>query len=713
MPQLALGKQFFESGEYDELPPSARRNVRLAMEKFSLLTHAELKADKGLNFKPPSGRRSRSIFTFKVDNFYRGVVLAPESGDSYLLLKVMNHDPAYDYAVKQDADVNRLTGSVEIWDAEGLERLTPDLEERAAPTDPEQRLFARVSDGDLTALGIGDRVLRAARTAVDADELADIVPFLPEDQAEVLQYLAAGFTVEEVWRDIVAHRPSGAVSTDLDTAIRNTPTRVRLVSGLDELEDILSQPFAAWRTFLHPAQRKVAYKASYPGSYQITGGPGTGKTVVAMHRVKHLLTYLRPEERILLTTFTNALATALGTGIRQLVDDQASLERITISTVNAQASQVLTEANGGRASRFASDLQELDRWRGIVREQGLEWTAEFLQQEYRHVVLAQRLDTLEQYQAATRSGRGSRLPAGGQRERVWKAMAAFTEGLDADRVQTHLRGCDLAARALEESGPRFRHVVVDEAQDLHPAQWRFLRAAVAPAPDDLFIGGDPHQRIYDAKVSLKALGINVVGRSQRLRRNYRSTQQILTWARPLLDGEKVESLADGGTESLAGYRSALQGPKPTTYAADDLNGELDALVQHVRDWTEAGIELSSVAVAVRAGWVGKKAVAALTDAGIATCALREADDETPGVRVGTMHSLKGLEFRCIAALGVSDGAVPNPKAITPVEVDELQHKADMMSERCLLFVVCTRARDHLHVSWHGKPSPFLTEAGIA
>src|SRR5699024_10999219 len=225
MPQLFLGRQFFESGEYDGLPQSVRKNIRLAMEKFSLLTPAELKADKGLNFKPPQARRSRDIFTFKVDNFYRGVVLAPPSGDNYVLLKVMNHDPAYDWANKQGADVNRLTGAVEVWDDEGLERLTPDLEERAAPTAPEQRLFARVSDGELTTLGLSEKVLRAARTIRDTDELAVIVPLLPEDQAEVLQYLAAGFSMEEIWRDIVAHRPSGEVSGDMDTAIRNTPTR--------------------------------------------------------------------------------------------------------------------------------------------------------------------------------------------------------------------------------------------------------------------------------------------------------------------------------------------------------------------------------------------------------------------------------------------------------------------------------------------------------
>lgn len=712
MPQLALGKHFFESGEYDELPPSARKNIRLAMEKFNLLTHAELKADKGLNFKPPSGRRSRSIFTFKVDNFYRGVVLASDTGDSYLLLKVLPHDPAYDWANKQDAGVNRLTGALEIWDAEGLERLTPDLEERAAPTAPERRLFAEVSDGDLKTLGISEEVLRAARTVVDSDQMAVLVPFLPEDQSEVLQYLVAGFSVAEIWRDVVAHRPTGGAEHDLDTAIRNTPTRVKLVSGLDELEEILSQPFAVWRTFLHPAQRKVAYKASYPGSYQVTGGPGTGKTVVAMHRIKHLLAYARPGDRLLFTTFTNTLATALSSGVGQLVDDPNDLDKLDITTVNAQASKVLTEAAGGTSPRFISDIQELDRWRRAVDDQGSEQSAEFLQQEYRHVVLAQRLDTLDEYLKASRAGRGSRLNTA-QREQVWGAVTAFVEGLEADGKQTHLRGCDLAARWLEEKGPRFRHVVVDEAQDLHPAQWRFLRAAVAPKPDDLFIAGDPHQRIYDAKVSLKALGINVVGRSQRLRRNYRSTQQILGWSQPLLEGKQVESLADGGTESLAGYRSALQGPVPTTHAADDLNGELEALVERVHAWIESGVEPSSVAVAVRAGWVGKKATAALTGAGIDTCGLREADDDTPGVRVGTMHSLKGLEFRSVAVVGVNEGALPSPKAITPEETDPVQYRTDLMAERCLLFVACTRARDHLHVSWNGRPSRFLEEAGLA
>lgn len=82
------------------------------------------------------------------------------------------------------------------------------------------------------------------------------------------------------------------------------------------------------------------------------------------------------------------------------------------------------------------------------------------------------------------------------------------------------------------------------------------------------------------------------------------------------------------------------------------------------------------------------------------------------MRVGTMHSFKGLEFRCVAVIDVSVGALPFPRALTLVDVDRLQHETDLMSERCLLFVACTRARHFLYVSWSGRPSPFLTEAGV-
>jgi superfamily I DNA/RNA helicase len=298
---------------------------------------------------------------------------------------------------------------------------------------------------------------------------------------------------------------------------------------------------------------------------------------------------------------------------------------------------------------------------------------------------------------------------------VWSTVQEFSDRLAADGLRTYLGTCAEAADLLEAKGPLYRHIVVDEAQDLHPAQWRLLRAAVPARPDDLFIAGDPHQRIYDSKVSLKALGIKIAGRSTKMRKNYRSTHEILSWATALLVGRPIAQLEDDDrNETLLGYRSALHGSGPAVYAAASEEAELDALVAQIRTWTEAGVSPGEIGVSARFNKNCAKTIERLTAAGIPAARLRsDASEDAPTVRVGTMHSFKGLEFRCVAVIGVHDGALPYPGAVTPADVDRLQHEADLMAERCLLFVACTRARDGLYVSWSGEPSPFLVEAGAA
>ncbi|MGW9450208.1 3'-5' exonuclease [Streptomyces sp. NPDC055632] len=80
------------------------------------------------------------------------------------------------------------------------------------------------------------------------------------------------------------------------------------------------------------------------------------------------------------------------------------------------------------------------------------------------------------------------------------------------------------------------------------------------------------------------------------------------------------------------------------------------------------------------------------------------------MRIGTMHRMKGLEFRCLVVAGVNDGTMPMKAAVTPVEVDAQQHQEDLNSELSLLFVACTRAWEALRVSWHGEPSPLLARS---
>ncbi|SOE56880.1 UvrD-like helicase C-terminal domain-containing protein [Streptomyces sp. OV198] len=709
MPQLAFANSFWES--YDVLERPVKSGVRKAMAKFQLLTVPELQADKGLHLESVENARDPRMRTIRINDFWRGVVLAPDDGsDVFLLVNVVRHDDAYTWAAKRLYTTNSATRALEVRNVVAIEQLTPALEKAAATAD--SLLFATYSDALLRELGIDEQVLRAVRTIIDKAQLHAFETLLPEDQFEVLHFLAEGFSPDEVYRDVVAvRRPvdAGPVPDEsLAVAIANTTSRIRLVTGPEELADILEKPFAAWRVFLHPSQRRVAYRVSYGGPVQVTGGPGTGKTVAALHRVKHLLTRA-PDTRILLTTYTNALAAALHESLSLLLDgDESLLSRVEVTTVNAYAHGVVTRLDGKSPSPI-NDRDERQLWQRAVRKLGLPWTEQFLAQEYRHVILAQDLRTLDAYRTASRRGRGSALSST-RREHLWPAIELFESMLRDQRVTTHLKVCARAAELLAESTPAYDHVVIDEAQDLHPAQWRVLRSAVASGSDDLFITGDPHQRIYDSKVSLGSLGISVAGRTHRLRINYRSTEEILAWSTGILSPVSVDDLGGEGSDSLAGYRSLLHGRRPHTDGYGSEQAEVAALVDRVEAWITQGIRPSEIGVCARFNVLLDKVYDRLAAAGVPVVRVR--DNPGPGsegVRLATMHAMKGLEFRCVAVVGVTASAVPFAREVTPASVDTLQHESDLLRERCLLFVACTRAREALAVSWSGSASSFVPQ----
>jgi superfamily I DNA/RNA helicase len=278
--------------------------------------------------------------------------------------------------------------------------------------------------------------------------------------------------------------------------------------------------------------------------------------------------------------------------------------------------------------------------------------------------------------------------------------------LTAAGQSTHFQLANEAAHLLRETGQAlYRHVIVDEAQDLHPAQWRLLRAAVPTGANDLFIAADPHQRIYRNRVSLASLGIQVRGRSRRLTVNYRTTQEILAWTVPLLGPAPVTGL-DGEADTLLGYRSPMHGRRPQVRKATTRAEELNALVERVRAWLDSGIEPHAIGVAARATHLARGARDELKAAGIPTVSLASQGTKK-AVRTGTMHGMKGLEFQAVAVIGVEQGVMPALAAVTSVSEDPLTNAQDLQRERCLLFVACTRARDHLYVSYAGEPSPFL------
>ncbi len=534
---------------------------------------------------------------------------------------------------------------------------------------------------------------------------------LPQPQYDALFLLTCGSTVEEVWQEVAQYAPQHHVETgDLVAAMERSPGRVVFVSGNAELDHVLEHPFAAWRVFLHPAQRKIAYAASYTGPTQVTGGAGTGKTVTALHRAAFLAKQVSSEPfaaqqrpQILLTTFTRNLADALEAQFGLLVEDDEVRGQVEVLNVDRLSYRIMERALGSRPN-VVTDMSPY--WSAAAAEAGLPFTPAFLNREWEQVILAQNLHTEQEYLKCARTGQGRPLGKA-QRTQVWLLAKRVTAGLRASGLWTHHQlANEAAAIAGHAEDPLYRHVIVDEAQDLHPAQWRLLRAVAAPGPDDLFFVGDPHQRIYGDRVSLARLGIQIRGRSRKLTVNYRTTQEILTWALPALGKEPIAGL-DDEVDSLTGYRSPLHGTRPEVYAARTWDDELGQLTRRVQSWIGGGIEPHAIGIAARSSRLADQATASLKSAGIPVVPLASRTRKN-AVRAGTMHRMKGLEFQAVAVIGVSAGTIPAPAAITPAAEDAVTHAQDLQRERCLLFVACTRARDHLYLSYTGSPSPFLS-----
>jgi hypothetical protein len=689
VPRLSIAKDFLP--DYTKLQKPVQKAVLDAIGKFAEHTHA------GLHLEKLNNPKDARIRTIRITNFWRGVVLAPDNGDDYLLLTVLPHDNANAYAVSRKFTVNQAIGVLEVRDQGALDSVEPALRQAAGTTPA--RLFDAVNDADLVRLGVDRDVLPLVRLLTAEEHLLALATLLPEPQYNALLALAMGMTPEEAWQEVSAYladaeRPAEIDPNDLATAIERTPDRYVTVSGPDKLADILAHPFAVWRTFLHPRQRRVAYRPSHRGPVLVSGGAGTGKTVTALHRAAFLAQRV-PAGRILLTTFTRNLAEALEEQLGLLVADPSPRSRVDVLNVDRLAHRVVAEAEGHRPM-IVDDKTLHGLWQSASDSTGGVLSPVFLQREWEQVILAQALPDRDAYLVCERRGRGRAItPA--IREKAWTAISWVVGELRRTGRRTHLQIASDAASVLASSAkPPYQHVLVDEGQDLHPTQWRLLRNAVARGADDLFIVSDPNQRIYDNRVSLAALGIEVRGRSTRLTVNYRTTQEILAWSVRMLAGRPAEGL-DDLPDALAGYRSPVHGRRPVVRAYPDWQAELDGIISQVREWLGAGVEPHAIGIAARTSGRTGAIRSALHDA-----------DLPDDICVATMHRMKGMEFRCVAVAGVAAGSVPAPSAVTPFEEDSIAHDQDIHRERCLLFVACTRARDALFVTHAGAVSPFLT-----
>ncbi|MFV2177681.1 UvrD-helicase domain-containing protein [Actinomadura sp. LOL_016] len=691
--------------------------------------------NKGLRLKPLKG--DSRLYSARVNDDYRALLLHA-GGIEYILLAVKPRGEVYDHLDRYRPQINPVTGGIEFVDlvvAEGSLTSGP----AKAPTRPESPkvpeppeapaerapLFAAYPDERLVGLGVAEPLLPIVRKLTTEDELLALAEYAPQLTGEVLLALHDGRSPDEVLEQVTAPvAVDDKVDTsDYATALRRPATAV--TTGDADLREILEQSdFGRWKVFLHPAQRKLVERG-YRGPARVSGGPGTGKTIVALHRVRHLVERLPAGggRSVLFTTFNKNLAADLEARLVALAGPEVAA-RVHITNVDKLAAEVVAELEHGRARRRIDDGKARELWEELLAETGdNRWDAGFLNEEWSQVILGQGLKTRAEYFRARRAGRGRPLSRK-DRADLWKLTERYVMLLEDRNLSTLQqvteRAAQLEAAAArdraayaerpglqDESGmrrrPRYRHIVVDEAQDLSAAHWRMLRAMVDPGADDLFIVGDAHQRIYGNQVSLGALGIAIRGRSSRLTLSYRTTHEILGTAVRLLGAETWDDLDDGG-DDLVGYRSVLRGGDPELRAFRDWNAELDGIAAQIAAWGG-----DSIAVCVPERRMVADVERRLAADGVIASAITgdgPRHGEAP-VHVGTMHRFKGLEYQRMIVAGVAEGLTPPAWISRLADEDTVRFRRELRRFRSLLFVAVTRARDDVVISWHGDKSRFL------
>lgn len=631
-------------------------------------------------------------------------IIVHRTGTSLLLCYVNHHDDAYHWAERRRLETHPKTGAAQLVEVrERIQEITvpryvegekPQIKLRAGNV-LGPRVFHNISEGTLLTYGVPPEWIPDVLHATE-DTLLEIAGHLPAEAAEALLELATGIRPP-------APEPVAPGSNPFEHP--DAMRRFRVMKNVEELALALEYPWERWAVFLHPEQRKLVEK-NFNGSARVSGTAGTGKTIVALHRAAHLArTY--PQSRVLLTTFSEPLANALRAKLRLLLTGEPRMgERIEVYSMDAIGRR-LYELNIGKL-RIATDKQIAELLQQASADVGEhKFSLRFLATEWEQVVDGWQLDTWEDYRDVNRLGRKTRLKEA-QRSLLWKIFEAVRSGLREQGLITTAGMFNVLARHYASgTALPFDFAVVDEAQDIGIAQIRFLAALGAGRPNSLFFAGDLGQRIFQQPFSWKAAGIDVRGRSATLKINYRTSHQIRSQADRLLDPQIAD--VDGNVEGRKGAVSLFNGPKPGVKAYPSNEAEIEGVRLWLKRLSEEGIQPHEIALFVRSTAQLGRAKAAAERAELKYRVLDEHVEIAPSrLSVSTMHLSKGLEFRAVCVMACDDEVIPLQERIETVS-DEADLEDVYSTERHLLYVACTRARDHLLVTSTEPASEFLED----
>ena len=702
--KMAMSSDFLVA--YARLPASQQRGVRTLISRFNADA-----TSSGLNYERIQGARDPNLRSLRIGLSYRAIVSKPERGGRHMLLWADKHDKAYRWARRHRCDINPETGALQVYEPVGR----PPDDSRAAVGEPSptrsdhairRPAFADLKDRQLARLAVPPAMAAEVREIFDEAGLDGMQNRLPVEAYDALYLYLAGDTYEQ----LVAEReaPAEVDTEDFASALERAESRARFVIVEDDLalEAMLNAPLEHWRVFLHPSQRRLVER-HWNGPVRALGGAGTGKTVAAMHRARWLARNL-PAGRILFTTFARNLATDIENNLRSICSPE-EMSRIEVKNLDRWVAGFLR----GRRYEFQTQYgRNREAWQRALdcKPPELALPDSFYEDEWEQVIQASGVTSEQEYRQVSRIGRGTRLGRSA-RVKVWPVFEEYRAQL-AERGLKEVDDAyrDAAALLIEDGGGSdYVTVIVDEAQDMGAQAFALVRAIVPSGRDDLFIVGDGHQRIYGRnRVVLGRCGIDIRGRSRKLRLNYRTTEETRRWASRLLSGRDIDDL-DGGADDNKGIRSLTRGPEPVLRHFVSREEQNDYLTSHLLDLHNGGESLRAVCIVARTTEERRAVEQALCAQGVETTVIERnaIDDGTQGgVRLATMHRVKGLEFERVVMASINRGLVPLSAAVDN-KSDAAARESAETEERALLYVAATRARKELLVLSYGVPSPLL------
>lgn len=680
-----------------ELPKTIQKKVLEFQKKFR-----DNSKSSAIHLEPISSFKDPLLRTARIDDKYRAIIKVPQTGDDNYLLWVDNHDEAMDWAKNKVFHWNENTQTAQIFNAP--EPIVADYNKlQPAPA----TLFEKYTDEEIMSIGVPGQLMNLVRSVKDLNELGNSEKYLPVDAFENLFYLADGANYELLLAEINEGKSKSSDHEEQVNSINNKRNFIEVDD--DMMAEIINGDFNKWQIFLHPSQRKLV-ESNFKGSVKVTGGAGTGKTVVALHRLKALssLPVNGDNRKIVFTTFTNALTQNLIQLAEKLSID---LNNVLITNIDSLVRElarehVLIDKSTRMLDSFNSKTS-LELWDELLEDNLSEYDPFFLSSEYQSVILFNDIKTIDEYIKVSRIGRGKPISRKKKMD-IWELFELYNKNKKQTGYIDRAELFNLVSAHNRTQEPKvYKYVIADEVQDLSNVELRFLRSLVEEKDNDLFLVGDPYQKIYSRKLNFTSAGIAVRGtRSKQLRINYRTSEEIKRLAITAVKGINYDDF-DGESEKFNGYLSLFHGQAPTYDVFKTKDEEIDTVIQFINDLRNEGFKYSDIAVGGRT----KEAIRDIKTK-LHTLKIPYADrttslaDNSDGVVLSTFHSLKGLEFKAVILVDVNNRTSP----LYFQKLDEMEKLAKedyYNSERSLLYVAITRAISVLKITGTGLKSDLV------